>query len=73
VLVSVLLSLSSLSDEVVDDEVLPAIVIYIFLANIVHKMMKDDGIMTTLYKRSPVVMATLARLAVHAWQSSSNG
>jgi len=30
VLVSVLLSLSSLSDEVVDDEVLPAVVIYIF-------------------------------------------
>jgi len=52
-----------------------------FLASIVHKMMKDDGIMTILYNHSPVVMATLAcqstlvspRLAVHAWQSSSNG
>jgi len=35
-----------------------------FLANIDHKMMKDDGLMTILYNCSPVVMATLA------WQST---
>jgi len=37
----------------------PLLLIF-FLASIVHKMMKDDGVMTNLYNRSPVVTATLA-------------
>jgi len=47
------------------------LLLFIFiLANIVHKMMKDDEIMTILYNRSPVVTAKLAcqstLVSVHA-------